>query len=358
MLIVVVGEPLGSLDALAAEISDYDPTWRMIAMPDAAAAMQALSTVSAAAVATGLQGGCGPAMLSCIRDAHPHMVRMLLLDDNDESTPMPALESAHRTLHRPLQAHELIEAIESIHELRELLDSESLKAFVGSVGSLPAPPKLYLALTRALQDPQTSPAHVADMVAQDPAMAAKVLRLCNSAFFSGGRTVTNLRAAVIRLGLQTLRRLVLASEAFGGGHVGGVDREAVRERAMRASNLAARLLDGSSAELAATAALLAEVGLLLPGVQQGAHGDGPHYAEAGAYLLGLWGLPMAIVEAVAYHHQPHRSHTRGFWVAGAVHVARALAAGEAIDERYLASVKMLDRLPRWRQMAEDLAAAA
>src|SRR5690606_37973260 len=96
----------------------------------------------------------------------------------------------------------------------------------------------------------------------------KVLRLCNSAYFSAGRVVTDIRSAVTRLGLQNIQRLVLATEAFSGtGEVDGVDREAMQARALATSRLAGQLLGGPSAELAATAGLLAEVGKLLPGVR-------------------------------------------------------------------------------------------
>jgi hypothetical protein len=77
--------------------------------------------------------------------------------------------------------------------------------------------------------------------------------------------------------------------------------------------MAAKILPGTSAELGSTAALLADIGLLLPGVRNehapidsdpGVRGPGH---TGGAYLLGLWGLPMPIVEAVAFQRTPARS---------------------------------------------------
>jgi len=200
---------------------------------------------------------------------------------------------------------------------------------------------------------------LAEVLSLDPAVAAKVLRLGNSAYFSGGRAITDMRAAVTRLGSRAIQRLVLASETFGSVRTSeSVDRDAVQDRALRTSRLAGRLLGGSSAELAATAGLLAEVGRLLPGIGEGDEAGAPGYAEAGAYLLGLWGLPMPIVEAVAYHRAPGRLRTAGFWVAGAVHVASALVSGEAVDEDYLRAVGMIDRLPQWRGLAQQLEEAA
>ena len=116
-------------------------------------------------------------------------------------------------LAKPVDPGELVASVESVIDLRELLDNEALKRTLGAVSSLPPPPKLYLQLTRLLRDPQ------------DPAIAAKVLRLCNSAYFSGGREISDMRSAVLRLGHQALLRLVLTIEAFGAAHGSGKLRE-------------------------------------------------------------------------------------------------------------------------------------
>ena len=49
------------------------------------------------------------------------------------------------------------------------------------------------------------------------------------------------------------------------------------------------------------------------------------HAEAGPYLLGIWGLPLPLVEAVAWHHQPSRNPTRSFAPLIAVHGTSFLA---------------------------------
>ena len=295
--------------------------------------------------------------LEALRARHPDAVRVLLLDAGQEAAALGALEGAHRVLQKPLDPIALIDAVESVADLRELLDDPRLKQHVGRVDTLPAPPKMYFRLARMMRDPDVGLGRVADALAEDPALVARVLKLCNSAYFSAGREITDPRSAVTRLGMQTVQRLVLATEAFG--HAPGMsleERQAMQERALRVSRLAGRLLAGPSAELAATAGMLAEVGRLLPHDQDAA---APDYAESGAYLLGLWGLPMPIVEAVAFHRQPRRRRAPGFWVTGALYVATALVRDEPVDEAYLRSVGMSDRLPKWRAFLEqDLARAA
>lgn len=366
MHIVIVGEQGGRNGDLEQALADFGLDWQVRWIADAQQALE-LGGEHPDVLVCELEvaGRCGTTLLSQLREQHPAAVRILLLDNGQDADAMRSLESAHRLLRKPLDAGELIEAVESVIELRELLDSPDLNQAIGRVGMLPSPPKLYIELTQLMRDPDATAAEVADLLQQDPVLVAKLLRLCNSAYFSAGRVVTDIRAAVTRLGQQTIQRLVLATEAFGTPtEIEGIDREAMQDRALRTSRLAAQLLGGPSAELAATAGLLAEVGMLLPGVRftlpdgSEQNPDGPHYADAGAYLLGLWGLPMPIVEAVAHHHQPGRMRMSGFWVAGAVHVAAALIAGREVDETYLRAVGQLDKLPRWRTMAEQHAEAA
>jgi HD-like signal output (HDOD) protein len=78
---------------------------------------------------------------------------------------------------------------------------------------------------------------------------------------------------------------------------------------------------------------------------------GASHAEIGAYLLGLWGLPPAVVEAVAYHHTPARVQKTKFDVLAVLALAHALAgtddaaafrgiasADVHVDAEYLASL--------------------
>ena len=54
--------------------------------------------------------------------------------------------------------------------------------------------------------------------------------------------------------------------------------------------------------------------------------------EVGAYLLGLWGLPSPVVEAVAWHHRPRDCPQQTFSALTAVHAANILDQGAASAE--------------------------
>jgi HD-like signal output (HDOD) protein len=98
---------------------------------------------------------------------------------------------------------------------------------------------------------------------------------------------------------------------------------------------------------------------------------GATHADIGAYLLGLWGLPVPIVEAVALHHEPHKSIHRNFSPLTAVHIANVIEQHQAPrqttdlapaewDLPYLAEVGVKEFLPYWvdKIAVINLAAAA
>ncbi|MDR6992203.1 HDOD domain-containing protein [Luteimonas sp. 3794] len=360
MRILFVGGEDSLPSDLVSLVSEMDDGWHVQRAADGSAATALITDApqDVVVVAPTLPDMPVATLLGQIRTLRPETSRIAVFGGQP---PARVLSLAHRFLPLPVGEAQLLEAIGSLEELRELLDNPDLRERIGKIERLPSPPQTYLALAHALESDEDSNANdVAQLIAGDPAIAAKVLQLCNSAYFSAGRTITDLRSAVTRLGMATMRDLVLASEVFASPARSDLDRPAMQQRALLASQLARRMLPESSAELGATAALLADIGLLLPGVRderapaETQPEDAPGHTEAGAYLLGLWGLPMPIIEAVAFQRDPVRAGTRSFWITGAVHVATALASGEDVREDYLQRTGVIDKLPGWRAHADRL----
>jgi HD-like signal output (HDOD) protein len=85
---------------------------------------------------------------------------------------------------------------------------------------------------------------------------------------------------------------------------------------------------------------------------------GVTHTQVGAYLLGLWGLPYPIVEAVAYHHNPNMVREQVFDVPTATWLADALVDQEiggaaTINTDHLETLGVLSHLPRWTAMARE-----
>jgi HD-like signal output (HDOD) protein/ActR/RegA family two-component response regulator len=348
-----------------------------------------------------MPGMDGAALLACVREKYPEIIRFILSGHSDLKAAFRAVPVAHQFLLKPCESGALQLAIERACSLKAVLSDPSLRRTVGSMRELPAMPRTYLELTKALEDPDVSLDAVARIVEQDVAVAAKLLQLVNSAFFGLSRDVTNVRMAVSYLGVDVLKSLVLSIGVFrafdDAGMVHGFSAERFQNHAYLTAKIAealptpAHLKDATS-----LAALLHDAGKLVLAARMPAHftrvlamaGEqgrplyeveqdlmGVTHAEIGAYLLGLWGLPWPVVEAVAHHHAPGRVPEQGFDALAAVHIANILAheceqpsfpgaqlVEPTFDQDYLDSLAVSDQLPQWRSAAQEinrtLAAAA
>jgi HD-like signal output (HDOD) protein len=329
----------------------------------------------------------GATLLTRIRERWPHVVRIILSGHTEVEAALRAVPVAHQFLAKPCRREVLVEVVERARNLQELLADESVRTLIAEAESLPSLPDTYARLTHVLSDPDCTARDVALVIEQDIAMCAKVLQLVNSAFFGLGRRITSITEGVTYLGLATTKSLVMSVEVFstfsGVRTRGEFSLQTLQRHAMLVSRLAARLLpDAKEAEDAAMAGMLHDIGKLILCTYRGdefyglvaraqdegvalhrleKETGGATHAEIGGYLLGLWGLPNPVVEAVACHHEPSRVGSQAIDVLTAVHVANALAHQYApapghgdgeLDEAYLESIGATERLPEWRGLAE------
>jgi HD-like signal output (HDOD) protein/CheY-like chemotaxis protein len=295
----------------------------------------------------------GAELLRRVQERSPSTLRILLSGHTETDAAMRALNVAQKFLSKPCEPAVLVEAIEGAVALRKLLSDPAIGESVGRVARLPTAPHVFAKLNQALLDPNCDARMLGSILAEDPAMTAKVLHMANSAFFpSAGRAVGDLKSAVMRIGSNMIRNLVLAAEVFSQD-ASRADIASLQKQALMSSVLAGRIAARPEADAAGIAALLANVGCLLP-TPVGEAADRVGYPETGAYLLGLWGLPMAIVEAVAHHRQPQRHPQREFGLLGAVHVATALISEAPLDMVYLERTQVLPKLPDWQARADEI----
>jgi putative nucleotidyltransferase with HDIG domain len=237
-----------------------------------------------------------------------------------------------------------------------LTDVEA-QAMIAGITTLPTAPTSYHELNRVLSSPEVAASDVAEIIEGDVALFAKVLQLVNSAFFGLGRRITSAREAVAYLGIAPLRSVILSVELMRtfklARPIDGFSLDTLEQHAAIVARTAGRLVRSTRrAENAFTAGLLHDIGKLvlasehpdkLEALLAEAHATGrplhqvereqtgTTHAEIGAYLLGLWGLPYAVVEAVAHHHLTSTVRPAPLDAAGAVAVVNAILAENATD---------------------------
>jgi HD-like signal output (HDOD) protein len=252
---------------------------------------------------------------------------------------------------------------------------------IGKLQTLPAAPQTFEALSAAIAQPSAHAAAISDIVSNDRALCVKTLQIVNSALFRRTGTITSIQAAVAYVGLEMLKSLALSAcvfHALDASPVTGRLLADLQLRSIRKARFARLLLEDShGADEAFTAALLLDVGeavLALSAPSQFEHmaalareRDAPWHEvepecfgvahpEVGACLLGLWGLPLELIEAVAHHHCPSRVQHAQTRVLAAVHVADAIVDATAeqparlldhLDSAFVARSEVTRYLAAW-----------
>ena len=212
------------------------------------------------------------------------------------------------------------------------MQTDCLEALLRQVRDLPPLPAAVLRVLELTDDPNAGAADIARALATDQALAARTLKLANSAFYGASRRVATISEAVVTLGLRTTRNLVMATgcremlEQNVAGYAlppGALWRHSLAcASAAQALAVQARI---RATEEAFVAGLLHDIGKVvlntylreqfvpvlirarsggIPFAQAEQEILGFDHAEAGARLLERWNLPSSLVSAVRYHHAP------------------------------------------------------
>jgi len=338
----------------------------------------------------------GATLLKRVKDEHPEVVRFVLSGHAELELVLRAVPVAHQFLTKPCEAGLLENVVERACSLQALINDEIVRRTVGRIEKLPSMPRVYSQLMSTLSNEQVTTSDVANILKQDMAMCAKMLQLVNSAFFRLSRSIGKIEEAVAYLGLNTVKQIALAVEVFAKGsaheNLAGLSMEAIQNHSLLAAGIASDMFaHKQEKENAFIAAMLHDIGKLilvreLPDHVQrvvatmrregGAMHEveerllGVTHAEVGAYLLGIWGLPYPIVEAVANHHAPGRVEQPAFDLLAAVHVADALACEQVnpvisgveqqsidMDPAYLDKLGIGGKIAAWRETAKKRAGA-
>jgi HD-like signal output (HDOD) protein/ActR/RegA family two-component response regulator len=333
-----------------------------------------------------LPGMTGIQLLEEASKRYPGTVRFLLSSFADNDLIMKCVWGTHQYLSKRCDAATLKFTVRRMLVNNSWLANVRLKDLVSRMRTFPTLPSLYFEVVKELESPQASAERVGEIIGKDLAMTAKILQTSNSAFFGLSRTITAPTEAVLLLGMETVKSLVLSIHAYSQ-----LDKvkplyfstDKVWRHSQRVGALAKRIAqlenaDQTIVDEAFTAGLFHDLGKLLmatnlPNEYSGAQGlalkkkiplweverelFGATHAETGAYLLGLWGLSIPLVEAVALHHAPGRSDTNSFSPITAVHVANALDYQQTsehegfvppeLDIAYLDELGLRERLPEW-----------
>lgn len=198
-----------------------------------------------------------------------------------------------------------------------------------NITDLPATPHVARQVMAKTADPDVSAQDLKKVISADQQLAAKILRVANSSFYGGYRSVANLSDAIVLLGFKTIKNLVIASAVKSlCGSSGFVENLLWQHSVGSAigSQIISRKIKFAQAEEAFLAGLMHDIGKVvfqmqapdamlevtqqhyndpefdLARVEQERFGTG--HADIGRQVVAKWHFPEAIEEAIACHHNP------------------------------------------------------
>ncbi len=208
--------------------------------------------------------------------------------------------------------------------------------------------------------------HITDIAREielDPSLTANILKLANSAYFAGHKTISTIREAVVLLGINRIQQLIIASAIFP------MTMKPLRGYDLPAGELIKHLIGTAiGCELLGkelkidipqytfTVGLLHDIGKIVLGtfveidaepIIQKAYTEkmsfekaereilGIDHAEVGALLMQEWNFPNNLVQPILYHHEPDNVPDEFRTVTDLVHIASNLCLecgiGSGID---------------------------
>ena len=328
----------------------------------------------------------GLQLLSEVKESYPDIVRIILSGESNLEMTLKSVHVTHRYLNKPCDMETLKSTILRTCNLLDLLRNESLKQALTQIDSLPSLPSMYLEITRELKKPDASIQNVGKIISQDMAMSSKILQLVNSAYFSVPREISSPEHAAVMLGLDIIKSLVLVSQVFKKFERSNIPRKFIEnlwEHNINTGKIAKAIAkketnDQKIIDQSFIGGLLHDCGKLILATNFNDNGRGNilavceedktiveieketlgiTHAEAGAYLMDLWGLPVPVIEAIAFHHFPGVCNEFCFTPLTAVYLANMLAHKDydtrqndtenIIDSDYLSGLHMNESSEYW-----------
>jgi putative nucleotidyltransferase with HDIG domain len=335
----------------------------------------------------------GMQLLTEVKARHPRVVRIILSGHLEHETTLRSVQYAHQNLSKPCDAEILKQTLTKLFALRDILADESVKKIVSQIESLPSLPSIYSEIIEEMHSEDPSIKNISDIIGKDLSMTAKILQVVNSVFFGLSRKISNPQEAVVLLGLETIKALVLSVKIFAEfsqKKFAWFNIDALFNHSMAVSTYAKTIIKNEKLgqdliNHSLMAGLLHDLGKLILATNfqepyqkvlaAAKKSDqnlwdleyqtfGTSHAEIGAYLMGLWSLETPIIEAIAFHHGPAKSMAGNMGLLTAVHVGNAIEhTGDsstngdtdlAGDTAYLDKLGVTDRLPEWRRVCNEL----
>lgn len=222
---------------------------------------------------------------------------------------------------------------------------------VQTIIQLPALPSIAEEVVEMVENPKTSASEIGRVISMDPGLTAKVLKIANSAFYGFPKKISTVEFAIIVLGFDTIREIVISISlvsALQNKQEAGGNTQQFWDHAIYTGVIGRRLARDLGYRVSGevfVGGLLHDMGISVLSQYFRPEYDrimeivrstnrtwleaeksvlGATHAEIGGWLAERWNFPPTLVEAVSMHHEPLKAKENPELI-GIIHCADVIA---------------------------------
>ena len=215
------------------------------------------------------------------------------------------------------------------------METPSMEQIESAISKIKPIPQIALKLLRMVRDDYYNMDDLGAEIKQDQIISAKIIRLCNSAYFKKSSNIDSIERALVVIGEKRLLQLVISAsmEGYFNSDVGGYSlcKGGLFKHAVGTALICEKLAscnDKIRSDIAYTAGLLHDIGKIaldqfmdkayplfyrrtqennetLVNVEKEVFGM--NHTQVGGKLAEMWGLPERLIDVIKYHHKPEEA---------------------------------------------------
>lgn len=274
-------------------------------------------------------------LLTKVKEISPLTIRIVLSGYADEATLLKIQQNNLAKLYilKPWNNNELLSSVKQIFNIKGILEQKNLLKVIDEIKILPSPGDIYKKFELLIEN-DADMDEFAELIESDPALAAKILQVVNSAFY--GIRTGSVKMAITYLGILNVKNIVLSVSLYKkqnnilSNKILNEDINLLWRHSTTTNKilnyLYIKLLNKRIPSICDMAGLLHDIGKLvlinnfsdeylkatkdlrenkdIYNYFENLEFMGISHEEIGAYFLNWWELPQPIVESALFHHNP------------------------------------------------------